>query len=125
MEIETVQQLTSLYFRLGAEERALNVIEDTTNRLLHTEGQTTAYRFLQHEVTQQATNPTVVKLFGTFQSEWGESDGAARSWEKAVELFVRKGDKAQAGALLRRIIALRTTNEARYRAMLEHLMKVE
>lgn len=123
LELETVQQLTSLYFRLGAEERALTVIEDTVNRLMATEGQIAAFRYLQHEATQQAANPNVIKLFGMFQADWGENDAAARSWEKAVELYVRKGDKAQAAALLRRIIALRTANETRYRAMLEHLMK--
>lgn len=123
LEIETVQQLTALYFRLGAEERALTVIEDTTARLLETEGQIAAYRYLQHEVTQQAQNPNVIKLYGAFQVEWDEKEGAARTWERAVELLVRKGEKAQASALLRRIIALRTANEPRYRAMLEHLMK--
>ncbi len=125
LEVETIQQLTTLYFRLGAEERALTVIEDTANRLTETEGQIAAYHYLQHEVTQQAHNPNLIKLYGTFQVEWGEKEGAARTWERAVELLVRKGEKAQAGALLRRIIALRPPNEHRYRAMLEHLMKAE
>jgi tetratricopeptide (TPR) repeat protein len=123
LELETVQQLTALYFRLGAEERALTVIEDSANRLLNSEGEIAAFRYLQHEVTQQLNNPNVIRLYGAFQAELGEKEAAARSWEKAVELWVRKGDKAQAAGLLRKMIALHSGNEARHWAMLEHLMK--
>lgn len=123
LEVETVRQLTALYVRLGAEERALAVMEETATRLRDANGRPAALHYLGQEIKQHPTHPAIIRLYGAMQAEGDDKEGAARSWEKAVELWIRRGDKAQGGALLRRMIALRTANESRYRAMLEHVMK--
>jgi tetratricopeptide (TPR) repeat protein len=122
-DAEAAQQLVELYFKLGADERAMQVIETTADRLFESEGSMAMLRFVQEQVRQRPTHLGTLRLMGEIQATVGDNESAAQSWERAVELLVRRQERAQAAALLRRIIALHPPQEKRYRAMLNHLMQ--
>lgn len=122
-DTDVAQRLSDLYFKLGSDERAVGIIENTADRIMETEGGFAMLRFVQHQVDQRPNDIALVKLHGELQAQVGDNEGAAKSWERAVELMIRKGERVQGIALLRRIVGLRPANEARYRAMLQHLSK--
>jgi tetratricopeptide (TPR) repeat protein len=120
-EVPVVEQLADLYFKLDMHDRALDLVQRTAADLVETRGLEEANRFLAGQLSLRPQSVELAKLLGEIQSANGDPEGAALAWERAVELLVRRGERMQGAALLRRIIALRTRHERRYRTMLEYL----
>lgn len=118
-DMAVVRRLADLYYRLGAEERALALVENAASFLLESEGAGAMLRFMEGQVEQRPDDIALVRSYGEMLAHLGDSEGAAAQWERAVERLVRKGERTQGAALLRRIIGLHPRNEARYRAMLQ------
>lgn len=122
-DLEVAQRLVDLYFKLGAQERALASLENTANYLLENQGPLQMMQALESQVELRDDEPALWRLMGEMQVEMGDTEGAAKSWERAVELLVRQGERGQGAGLLRRILALQPAQAKRYRAMLDVLTK--
>lgn len=120
---EASAELADTYFRMAEEEQALRVLEETADRLLERGGATAMLDYLQQQVDRRPDQIEVRRLLGEMQATVGDVEGAAGSWESVIELLVRRGDRNQAAALLRRAIGLHSRQENRFRAMLTHLTK--
>ncbi|MBA3534361.1 MAG: hypothetical protein H0T73_20765, partial [Ardenticatenales bacterium] len=88
-----------------------------------TVGNIETLKFIQQQAKQRPEDLNIAKFMGEVQKLLGDNEGAAKSWERAVELLVRKGERSQASALLRQMIVLKSRQEKRYRTMLDHLTK--
>ncbi len=120
---DAAQRAAELYLKMGAEERALVVIETAADSLIAREGPQPLLDFLERLVGVHPDSVSLLRLAGEHHAATGNAEQAAHLWEKAVELLVRRQERAQAAALLRRIVSLRSANEKRYRAMLNFMMK--
>ncbi len=122
-DMEAAQRLADLYFKLGAEERALQTIESTARYLQERAGPLAMISFVQSQLDSQPTSLPLLRMVGEMQAQLGDVEGAAAKWERAVEQLMRQQQRAQAAALLRQIVALHSREEPRFRAMLSYLMK--
>lgn len=122
-DLDVAQQLISLYYRQGADDRALGMLETTSDRLFELKGPQETLKFLQAQSSQRPEDVKLLDFIGKVYQALEDPEMAAKVWERAVELWVRQGETVQAAALLRRMIALHTRQEKRYRAMLDHLLK--
>lgn len=124
-DLEVARRLSDLYgTKLGQAERAQALIEQTVQRLGESGDVADAVRFMQEEIEARPNDPDLFRLLGELYVAGGNVEAAAQSWEQAVELLVRGQERAQAAALLRRIVSLHSAREQRYRAMLNHMMKM-
>lgn len=122
-ELDVGQQLVDLYYKLGHNSRARNILE-TISEQWTARGESGAVLALwRGPVDQHPEDLDLRRRFGEHCAQAGRVEEACAAWEPLVDDYLQTGETAQAAALLRRMIGLKSDNEAQYRARLQELVR--
>jgi len=118
---EILVQLLELYRKLGNKSKAREIVKSLT-QLYQEQGNTHAIiEILEEEAELMADDIDLRIYLGEICSKAGRKRLAMDAWSEALQLQLAQGQRSQASATIRRIIALNPPNVSAYKKLLATL----
>ncbi|HBY98593.1 MAG TPA: hypothetical protein DEP84_32385 [Chloroflexi bacterium] len=122
-DLEVGQQLVDLHYKLGNGPRARHLLESISERWSARGKTGAALALWRGPVEQHPDDLDLRRGFGERCAQAGQIEEACAAWAPLVDEYLKTGQAVQAAALLRRMIGLKPSNEAQYRARLQQLAR--